>query len=577
MVFWGVLGATHKRTQFVPTCFRHFYLPNFSRPHQLIKRAATRGSAEMGCINTKPAYFDSADGDAAAYKERWEEGNVLGEGEFGKVISVTDKTGKIATPLAMKQLAKGFQWKDNTLYNPMSPEVLRTEVGCLRKLGGKRYNLKLEALYETPASLFIVTEMCSGGEMLDYLSEFPDGLRTEDISRISYQLLSAVDHCAKNGILHRDIKPENTMFKTKATGAELRLIDFGCAAMDGTSDMPYDSLVQHKTFAGTPFYIAPEVFHTSYSSRADVWSVGATLLVLVAGYPADELQKAFNMIQKRKKDLKKFPGMPEDMPETYFEMINGLLTYKPEKRMTCGEALKCEFVSFHKDLEGDQKAGKSKVRRTQSILFSQTGARHGAYMGYKKFERAMTTVLATVPSKEELETLLKKLDDKKQAEKAPEDDNDGVVASLMKKLAGDDKKQSEEAPEDDNDGIDSEKLNVIKVGDLKKKLLDLGLVDALATIEQLPNSSQYDSYSYSIELLREFSGKGGNAAASGAKSSSTDLGLDVAVSAATNAGPAGAAKGNNRRGQARFSMMAPPSQSAPPKRGLGTSGISTRF
>jgi hypothetical protein len=276
----------------------------------------------------------------------------------------------------------------------------------------------------------------------------------------------------------------------------------------------------------------------------------------VAGYPADELQKAFNMIQKSKKDLKKFPGMPEDMTETYFEMVNGLLTYKPEKRMTCGEALKGEFVNFHKDLEGDQKAGKSKVRRTQSILFSQTGARHGAYMGYKKFERAMTTVLATVPSKEELEILLKKLadDDEKQ---------------VMKTLTG--------SFGDDGIGADSGKLKVIKVGDLKEMLLDLGLVDAAATIQQLPNSSQYDSFSYPIELLREFSGKGGNAAASGAKSSSTDLGLDVAVSAATNAGPAGAAKGNNRRGPARFSMMAPPPQSTPPKRGLGTSGISTRF
>ena len=507
----------------------------------------------MGCINTKPAYFDTVDGDAAAYKERWEEGKVLGEGEFGKVISVTDKTGKISTPLAMKQLAKGFQWKDNTLYNPLTPEVLRTEVGCLRRLGGERYNLKLEALYETPASLFIITEMCSGGEMLDYLSAFPDGLRTEDISRITYQLLSAVDHCAKHGILHRDIKPENTMFKSKEAGAELRLIDFGCASMDGTSDMPYSSLVQHKTFVGTPFYIAPEVFHKTYTSRADVWSVGATLLVLVAGYPADALQKAFNMVQKKKKDLKNFPGMPDDMPETYFEMINELLTYSPEKRMTCGEALKSEFVSFHKELEGDKKAGKSKARRTQSILFSQTGARHGAYMGYKKFERAMTTVLATVPSKDELESLLKKLDEYKQVEKAPE--------------AGDD------------ENADSEKLKVIKISELKEMLLDMGLVDASTTIEKLPNSSQYDSYSYPIELLREFSGKGGNAAASGAKSSgdvAASEGISAAVSAAANAGPAGGAKSNRR--QARFSMMAPPSQSsAPPKRGLGASGISTRF
>jgi serine/threonine protein kinase len=32
------------------------------------------------------------------------------------------------------------------------------------------------------------------------------GLRTEDISRISFQLFDAVSHCAKHGIIHRDIK-----------------------------------------------------------------------------------------------------------------------------------------------------------------------------------------------------------------------------------------------------------------------------------------------------------------------------------------------------------------------------------
>ena len=43
--------------------------------------------------------------------------------------------------------------------------------------------------------------------MLEYTSKnMADGLRTEDVSRIAYQLLSAVDHCDKHNILHRDIK-----------------------------------------------------------------------------------------------------------------------------------------------------------------------------------------------------------------------------------------------------------------------------------------------------------------------------------------------------------------------------------
>ena len=33
-----------------------------------------------------------------------------------------------------------------------------------------------------------------------------EGLRTEDVSRISFELLDAVNHCAKHGIIHRDIK-----------------------------------------------------------------------------------------------------------------------------------------------------------------------------------------------------------------------------------------------------------------------------------------------------------------------------------------------------------------------------------
>ena len=52
----------------------------------------------------------------------------------------------------------------------------------------------------------------------------------------------------------------------------------------------------HSTFAGSAFYISPEMYQPTYTDKTDVWSVGATLYVLVAGYPADKLQKAFNIV-----------------------------------------------------------------------------------------------------------------------------------------------------------------------------------------------------------------------------------------------------------------------------------------
>jgi len=108
--------------------------------------------------------------------------------------------------------------------------VLQAECNILKTIGGgKQYCLELIGLYETPKVIYIVTELCSGGEMTQYVSQ-RDELRTEDVSRIAYQLLSAVNHCASNGVIHRDIKAENVMFCSSDSQAELRLIDLGCGA-----------------------------------------------------------------------------------------------------------------------------------------------------------------------------------------------------------------------------------------------------------------------------------------------------------------------------------------------------------
>lgn len=104
-------------------------------------------------------------------------------------------------------------------------------------------------------------------------------------------------------------KPENIMLTHNGKDAELRLIDFGCASN-------VDADAEHVTFAGTPFYNSPEMFQKKYTSRADVFSSGVVLYVLIAGYPADRLQAAFNLLHKSRRDLKTLPGMPEGMPDT---------------------------------------------------------------------------------------------------------------------------------------------------------------------------------------------------------------------------------------------------------------------
>ncbi|KAK1747691.1 serine/threonine-protein kinase [Skeletonema marinoi] len=141
------------------------------------------------------------------------------------------------------------------------------------------------------------------------------------------------------------------MFCNSKKDSELRLIDFGSGTYDGAVVEQTEGggdVDRHHTFAGSAFYISPEMFQRNYTPKTDVWSAGATLYVLVAGYPADRLQETFNILQGTKKDrLRQLPNMPDNMPDSFYDMLEGALTYKHKVRSTAGQLMNGEFAQFH--------------------------------------------------------------------------------------------------------------------------------------------------------------------------------------------------------------------------------------
>ena len=176
-----------------------------------------------GCISTATGaamLIENADGGEEDFHNRFLEDRVVGEGEFGVVKLVHDmkaagnnsnmmtSNGAAADgTLACKVVRKGVQFKDNTLYPPLNPKVLIGEVEMLRTLAGQHYCLGLVGVYETGRSIYMVTDFCGGGDLIEYISKQEEELRTDDVSRISYQLLDAVDHCARHNIIHRGKYP----------------------------------------------------------------------------------------------------------------------------------------------------------------------------------------------------------------------------------------------------------------------------------------------------------------------------------------------------------------------------------
>lgn len=309
------------------------------------------------------------------------------------------------------------------------------------------------------------------------------------------------------------------MFQDPTPQAEIRLIDFGSGTMDTPRTKGEEPKI-HTTFAGSAFYISPEMYQRTYTDKTDVWSVGATLYVLVAGYPAEKLQKAFNILQTSKnRNLKGLPNLPEEMPESYYELLEAALTYRHKQRPSASELLKYEFVQFHKEYDesnvlsldevaaaaaaaskpASQKAGS--VLRTASISLKGSVDRHNLFLGFKKYERSLTALLATMLSKNNLQKLIDILRDRVSGEGDTMAEAAAIAAAVV----------AAEEGKDDAADLDIQKgqsLSVIKISDLKEILKDeIGSDDILGMMEKLPGASVYDGFAYHVSLLKDFSSK----------------------------------------------------------------------
>lgn len=449
--------------------------------------------------------INAPDGDGPAFHNRFIEDKVLGEGEFGQVKRVYE-TSNPNVPLACKTLKKGMVFKDNQLYPALPPEMLRGEIEILRALQGRdTFCLQLHSIYETPKAILVITEICEGGEMMEFVAAQETDLRTEDVSRISFQLLSAIDFCAKQNIIHRDLKPQNIMFESNDSKSSLRVIDFGGSVKNDPSNK--ESL-RHTTFCGTPFYNSPEMFAQKYTQKTDVFSIGVTLYVLVAGYPADELQKAFNILQSSakgpKRNLKALPNMPQNMPESYYDMLEELLTFQPKNRKTAGEMTTHTFATFHQDLakevaeEGEATDKRPSMFLRQSCVLTGTAQRHNVMLGYKNFERSLTTLLATMLSPADLRRLV------------------DLLTKTQNELVEGIEDETEATTGSDSDKIGSSptvgQLGTVPLDRLVKILEDdLDNDGVVKMIKGLPNAAQYNTYAYHTNLLQDFVKPGGAA------------------------------------------------------------------
>lgn len=223
---------------------------------------------------------------------KYELGRTLGEGTFGKVkYAVNTETNEA---VAIKVLDKEKIQKQN-MGNQIKKEI------SIMKMVKHEYIVGMIEVLASKTKIFIVLELIVGGELFDKIVTV--GKLSEEQAFFYFeQLVEGVEYCHKLGVCHRDLKPENLLLDEHGN---LKISDFGLSSLyvgDAEMDGASRTELLHTT-CGTPNYVAPEVIaDQGYDGKkADVWSIGVILYVLLAGFlPFDEgtIMALFSKIQK---------------------------------------------------------------------------------------------------------------------------------------------------------------------------------------------------------------------------------------------------------------------------------------
>ncbi|XP_042433736.1 CDPK-related kinase 3-like isoform X1 [Zingiber officinale] len=272
--------------------------------------------------------LDKSFGYSKNFGAKYELGNEVGRGHFGHTCSATAKKGSIKGQLvAVKIISKA------KMTTPISIEDVRREVKILKALSGHKNLVKFYEACEDTLNVYIVMELCKGGELLDRILSRGGRYTEEDAKVIIVQILSVVAFCHLQGVVHRDLKPENFLFAANDEHADMKLIDFGLSDFIKPDERLND-------IVGSAYYVAPEVLHRSYSTEADIWSIGVITYILLCGSRPFWSRTESGIFRSVLRADPNFVDSPwPDISPVAKDFVRRLLNKDYRKRMTAAQAL----------------------------------------------------------------------------------------------------------------------------------------------------------------------------------------------------------------------------------------------
>lgn len=211
--------------------------------------------------------------------------SIMGEGSSAKVYKIQNNSSS--------EFFACKRFKKNDLSNSQVISIVN-EIKILRRLKGHPGVIKLEGVFESDNSVYLVMELCEGGRCLKRRMFY----KPNQIKNLLSQVLNTLKFMKEKGVVHRDLKPDNILLKYKDMPLEMnevRIVDFGLSSIIEEG---------HIRRGGTVGYMAPESLSGSgYQPhyQFDIFSIG---VMAYNGLTATKLfkdKRSVKMVEKNRK------------------------------------------------------------------------------------------------------------------------------------------------------------------------------------------------------------------------------------------------------------------------------------
>jgi len=260
----------------------------------------------------------------------------LGSGTFAKVYKVRRrKDNQIYALKKVQILNLSEKQKTNSL----------NEIRVLASIKSKYIvNYKEAFLDGMDSTLCLVMEYADKGDLSQLITKHKESntnFKEKEIWKIFIHLVKGLKSLHDLNILHRDIKSSNIFLFSDGTA---KLGDLNVCKILSKNNLG-------KTQAGTPCYASPEVWmEKPYGLKSDIWSLGCVLYEMVTlkcPFSSNNVVELFNKILISDFKLNK---IPKEFSSDLSYIIEHMIKFEPEKRISCEQILECDFVlNNHED------------------------------------------------------------------------------------------------------------------------------------------------------------------------------------------------------------------------------------